>query len=149
MFNKSKTSRPMRPVGGKAGKGKPSGSIEQMLRAAVLAFCCGAGLCLLLMALFAVLLANTPLPLSMVRPMACAAAAMGVALSGTVFAGCVGRKLLLCGLGCGVFYAACQLVTAFAVHGAAFVQNGGVMLAVVLLMSGTLGGALAAVRAVH
>lgn len=149
MFNKSKTSRPVRPSGRRTVKGKPSGPAEQMLRAAVRAFGCGVGVSLLLLALFAVLLANTPMPLSMVRPMACAAVAVGAALSGAVLAGRVGCKLLLCGLGCGVFYAVCQLVAAFAVHGAVFAQNGGVMLAVVLLMSGTLGGALAAVRAVR
>lgn len=149
MFNKSKTSRPVRPSGRRTAKVKPSCPAEQMLRAGVLAFGCGVGVSLLLLALFAVLLANTPMPLSMVRPMACAAVAVGAALSGAVFAGRVGCKLLLCGLGCGVFYAACQLVAAFAVYGTAFAQNGGVMLAVVLLMSGTLGGALAAVRAVR
>ena len=71
--------------------------------ALLLAFGCGVGVCMLLLALAALLLTRTNLPLSAVRPMACMAASIGVAVSGFVLARRLKEKLLLCGLGCGAF----------------------------------------------
>lgn len=121
---------------------------EQLLGAAVFSFLCGTVLILLLLCLFAFLLAHSPLPLTLVRPLACAAAAVGVATSGFVFARKVHRQYLLCGLACGVFYACCQLLAAFLLQGGDFWGNGSITLSLVALMSGLFGGAFAAVRAV-
>ena len=75
----------------------------------LLSFGCGVGVCILLLALAAVLLTHTGLPLSAVRPMACMAAAVGAAVSAAVLARRLQKRLLLCGLGCGAFYAVCLL----------------------------------------
>ena len=117
-----------------------------LLRAAITAFAVGVLVCVLLLALFALLLTHAPLPLTLVRPLSCAAAAFGVFFSGWVFAKRSGRQMLLCGLGCGTFYAACQLSAAWAVNGRVFLGREAWMLPLMLLLSGTAGGALAAVR---
>ena len=118
-----------------------------LLRAAAAAFAGGIGVCLLLLALFALLLAHAPVPLTLVRPLACAAAAAGVLFSGWLLAKQIGRRMLLCGLCCGAFYAACQLAATCAVNGSVPLDGGALMLPLALLFSGTAGGALAAVRA--
>ena len=105
-------------------------------------FAAGAGLCLLLLALCALLLTHTPLPLHLVRPMACLAAAAGAALSGYLLAGKIGRQRLICGLVCGAFYSLCLLAAAILVHGV----PSDTMLPLALLLGGALGGALSAVK---
>ena len=87
------------------------------------------------------------MPLTLVRPLACAAAAAGAFVSAWVFAARVRRQRLLCGLGCGVFYAVCQLTAAWAVNGSLPAGSGALMLPLALLCSGVAGGALAAVLA--
>lgn len=110
------------------------------------AFAAGVGLCLLLLAFFAALLAHTALPLTLVRPFACCAAAAGAAVSGVILSAGIGRQLLLCGVGCGLFYAGCQLAASFALYQSGGLEQMSVMLPVVLFFSGTAGGALAALR---
>ena len=109
-------------------------------------FAAGVGLCLLLLALSALLLTHTPLPLHLVRPMACLAAAAGAALSGYLLAGKIGRQRLVCGLVCGAFYALCLLAAAFLVHGVPSWTRSDTMLPLALLLGGTLGGALSAMK---
>lgn len=109
-------------------------------------FLAGTGLCLALLALFAFLLTHTPLPLHMVQPMACLAAAAGAALSGYFLANKLARQRLLCGLACGGFYAICLLVAAILVHGIPDWTRSDTMLPVALLLGGTLGGALSAMK---
>lgn len=121
---------------------------ERLLGAAVISFLCGAVLILLLLCLFAFLLAHSSLPLTLVRPFACAAAAMGVATSGFIFARKIHQQYLLCGLACGVFYICCQLLAVFLLQGADSLRNGSITLSLVILMSGLFGGAFAAVKAV-
>lgn len=122
---------------------------EAAVRAMLIAFVGGAGLCAALLAVFALLLSNTPLPIILVRPLACMAAAAGAALSGFLLAKIMGKQLLLCGLGCGAFWAACQSLAAVALNGQNLLQGGNLMLPIALLLGGVLGGALAAVWAVH
>lgn len=122
---------------------------ETVAQAALIAFVGGAVLCTMLLALFAALLANTPLPLTSVRPLACGAAAAGAAFSGFLLAKKMGKQLLLCGLGCGAFWAVCQTVAAVALNEQNLFQGGNLMLPVALLLGGVLGGALAAVWAVR
>ena len=102
-------------------------------------FAAGVGLCLLLLALAAFLLTHTPLPLHLVRPMACLAAS----------AGKIGRQRFVCGLICGAFYALCLLAAAFLVHGVPSWTRSDVMLPLALLLGGTLGGALSAIKEGH
>ena len=109
-------------------------------------FAAGGGLCLLLMVLAAFLLTHTPLPLHLVRPMACLAAAAGAALSGFLLAAKIGRQRLVCGLVCGAFYALCLLAAAFLVHGVPTWTRSDAMLPLALLLGGTLGGALSAIK---
>ena len=82
-------------------------------------------------------------------PLACAAASAGAALSGFLLARKLKKQMLLCGLGSGVFWAACQSVAAIAMNGQDLLQGGNLMLPIALLLGGILGGALAAVWAVR
>lgn len=112
-------------------------------------FAAGVGLCLLLLALAAFLLTHTPLPLHLVQPMACLAASAGAAVSGFLLAGKIGRQRFVCGLICGAFYALCLLAAAFLVHGVPSWTRSDAMLPLALLLGGTLGGALSAIKEGH
>lgn len=114
--------------------------------ALLLAFSCGVGVCMLLLALAALLLTLTNLPLSAVRPMACMAASIGVAVSGFVLARRLKEKLLLCGLGCGAFYTVCLLAATLLAGGMPDWQGGNAMLPLALMLGGLLGGAAAALQ---
>ena len=113
--------------------------------ALLLAFGCGVGACILLLALAALLLTHTGLPLTAVRPMACLAAAIGAAVSARVLAGRLKQKLLLCGLGCGAFYTICLLAATLLANGE-IDWRGNAMLSLALLLGGVLGGAASALR---
>lgn len=113
----------------------------------LLSFGCGVGVCILLLALAAVLLTHTGLPLSAVRPMACMAAAVGAAVSAAVLARRLQKRLLLCGLGCGAFYAVCLLAATLLANGRLDWKGSNAMLPLALLLGGLLGGALTALRA--
>lgn len=125
---------------------KPTGK-NPAAAALLLAFGCGVGACILLLALGAFLLTRTNLPLSAVRPMACLAAALGAAVSASVLARRLKEKLLLCGLGCGVFYTVCLLAASLLANGELDLRGGNAMLPAALLMGGLLGGAVSALRA--
>lgn len=113
--------------------------------ALLLAFGCGVGACILLLALAALLLTHTGLPLTAVRPMACLAAAIGAVVSARVLAGRLKQKLLLCGLGCGAFYTICLLAATLLANGE-IDWRGNAMLSLALLLGGVLGGAASALR---
>ena len=135
MFMKKKNRSPgMNRSGSRSAAG--GGASERITKARVLE-------------LFAELLANTPLQLNLVRPQPCAAASAGAALSGFLLARKLKKQMLLCGLGSGVFWAACQSVAAIAMNGQDLLQGGNLMLLIALLLGGILGGALAAVWAVR
>ena len=89
--------------------------------------------------------AALPLPAAAVRPAACLIAGVGAAVSGAVLAVGIGRQRLLCGLGCGVFYAAC-LAAASAVSGELALTDANLALLCVLVFSGMFGGVLTALR---
>lgn len=127
---------------------KPKTGVKNPAAAALLlSFGCGVGVCILLLALAAFLLTHTGLPLSAVRPMACMAAAVGAAVSAAVLARRLQKRLLLCGLGCGAFYAVCQLAATLLANGRLDWQGSNAMLPLALLLGGLLGGALTALRA--
>lgn len=119
------------------------------LRTIVASFLGGIGFCLLWLILFALLLSRTAVPLTLVRPFACAAAAMGTAVSGYLLAKGINRQYLLCGLACGFFYAICQLLATFLANGFLLPQSSDLMLSVALLLGGILGASLAALREGH
>ena len=121
-----------------SGKNPPAAAL-------LLAFGCGVGACILLLALAALLLTHTGLPLAAVRPMACLAAAIGAAVSARVLAGRLKQKLLLCGLGCGAFYTICLLAATLLANGE-INWRGNAMLSLALLLGGVLGGAVSALR---
>ena len=121
-----------------SGKNPPAAAL-------LLAFGCGVGACILLLALAALLLTHTGLPLTAVRPMACLAAANGAAVSARVLAGRLKQKLLLCGLGCGAFYTICLLAATLLANGE-IDWRGNAMLSLALLLGGVLGGAVSALR---
>ena len=121
-----------------SGKNPPAAAL-------LLAFGCGVGACILLLALAALLLTQTGLPLAAVRPMACLAAAIGAAVSARVLAGRLKQKLLLCGLGCGAFYTICLLAATLLANGE-IDWRGNAMLSLALLLGGVLGGAVSALR---
>lgn len=129
-----------RPKQGRAAAKNPA------VMAVLLAFGCGVGACMVLLALGAFLLTHTGLPLAAVRPMACMAAAIGAAVSARVLAGRLKQKLLLCGLGCGAFYTVCLMAATLAASGELDWQGANAMLPMALLLGGLLGGALAALR---
>lgn len=127
---------------------KPKIGVKNPAAAALLlSFGCGVGVCILLLALAAFLLTHTGLPLSAVRPMACMAAAVGAAVSAAVLARRLQKRLLLCGLGCGAFYAVCLLAATLLANGRLDWQGSNAMLPLALLLGGLLGGALTALRA--
>lgn len=127
---------------------KPKTGVKNPAAAALLlSFGCGVGVCILLLALAAFLLTHTGLPLSAVRPMACMAAAVGAAVSAAVLARRLQKRLLLCGLGCGAFYAVCLLAATLLANGRLDWQGSNAMLPLALLLGGLLGGALTALRA--
>ena len=64
-------------------------------------------------------------------------------------AGKIGRQRFVCGLICGAFYALCLLAAAFLVHGVPSWTGSDVMLPLALLLGGTLGGALSAIKEGH
>ena len=104
-----------------AGHVRKAGTPQQKLLFAVLrAFLSGIGAALLLLA-------------------------AGAAVSGAVLAVGIGRQRLLCGLGCGVFYAAC-LAAASAVSGELALTDANLALLCVLVFSGMFGGVLTALR---
>lgn len=138
-----KQKKPIRPRGGHR---RGASSTPAWLPAVLAAFAGGVGLCLVLLAIFALVLAHTSVPLTLVRPLACLAAAAGAAVSGLMLARKMGKRLLLCGLGCGTFYSLCQMAAATVFHGVPPLQGSDMMLPLALLLSGTLGGALAALR---
>lgn len=115
----------------------------------VLALFAGVILCILCLGLFAMLLTTTSLPLTMVRPFACAAAAAGSVVSGFLLAKKTGKQYLLCGLGCGAFYAICQTIAAFVCNGTVFRQGSDAMLPLALILGSLFGSMLAALRAVR
>jgi len=120
---------------------KPKTGVKNPAAAALLlSFGCGVGVCILL-------LTHTGLPLSAVRPMACMAAAVGAAVSAAVLARRLQKRLLLCGLGCGAFYAVCLLAATLLANGRLDWQGSNAMLPLALLLGGLLGGALTALRA--
>ena len=121
-----------------SGKNPPAAAL-------LLAFGCGVGACIILLALAALLLTHTGLPLTAVRPMACLAAAIGAAVSARVLAGRLKQKLLLCGLGCGAFYTICLLAATLLANGEVD-WRGNAMLSLALLLGGVLGGAVSALR---
>lgn len=121
-----------------SGKNPPAAAL-------LLAFGCGVGACILLLALAALLLTHTGLPLAAVRPMACLAAAIGAAVSARVLAGRLKQKLLLCGLGCGAFYTICLLAATLLANGE-IDWRGNAMLSLALLLGGVLGGAVSALQ---
>ena len=127
---------------------KPKIGVKNPVAAALLlSFGCGVGVCILLLALAAFLLTHTGLPLSAVRPMACMAAAVGAAVSAAVLARRLQKRLLLCGLGCGAFYAVCLLAATLLANGRLDWQGSNAMLPLALLLGGLVGGALTARRA--
>lgn len=138
----AKAKNAIRPHSGRKGK-------DTLLFVLLKAFAGGVGACLLLMAIFAVVLSNTPVPLTLVRPLACLAAAAGASASGLLLARKMGKQLLLCGLGCGVFYSVCQIVAASIVNDSLPMRSADWMLPAALLLGGTLGGTLAALRREH
>lgn len=149
MSNKSKAVHVSRSVRTRSRKANARTSGDILVRTAIYSFVCGTALCVLLLCVFSALLANTPIPLTMVRPFSCVAAAAGVALSALLFSRKMGRQFLLCGLLCGLFFAVCQLVAAFILQGTGIWQNGSLLLTAVLLMSGLFGGAFAAARSIR
>ena len=78
---------------------------------------------------------------------ACMAAAVGAAVSAAVLARRLQKRLLLCGLGCGAFYAVCLLAATLLANGRLDWQGSNAMLPLALLLGGLLGGALTALRA--
>ena len=122
-----------------AGKNlrKPPRAARRKTTAAVLlaAFGCGVGSCMLLLAACAFLLTHTALPLG-----------LGAAVSAAVLAHQCREKLLLCGLGCGVFYTACLLGASLLAGGEVNWQGSNVMLPIALLLGGLLGSAVTALR---
>ena len=74
------------------------------------------------------------------------AAGVGLCL---LLAGKIGRQRFVCGLICGAFYALCLLAAAFLVHGVPSWTRSDAMLPLALLLGGTLGGALSAIKEGH
>ena len=149
MFSQTRSVRPPRSGSSRKRANTPHSPQEVFLRAMILSFCAGVCFCGVCFLLFAWVLSHTAIPLMMVPPFACLTAAASAAVSGFVLGRKMSRQYLLCGIGCGIFYAVCQLAAAFLANGNRALQGSGLMLPIALLLGGTLGGALAALKAVH
>lgn len=119
---------------------------QGIIPAMLLAFGCGMGAAVLLLAVFAFLMDRFSLPVSLVRPLAMAAAWMGAAVSGYALASRLGHKKLLCGLGCGVFYGICLLLSGFAAAGTVCLADGMAALLAAVFLGGVIGGAVSALQ---
>lgn len=109
-------------------------------------FLLGVGVCMALLCAIAWLFERTTLPLTLVRPAACLAAAIGVYISSMDLArACTSYKLLI-GLACGGFYCLCLFMAALIAGGFPIPDSGNLSLAAAVLLSGTAGGATAALR---
>lgn len=128
-----------RPKQGRAAAKNPA------VMAVLLAFGCGVGACMVLLALGAFLLTHT-----VCRWRRCAQwhvwRRQSVRRYRPVLAGRLKQKLLLCGLGCGAFYTVCLMAATLAASGELDWQGANAMLPMALLLGGLLGGALAALR---
>lgn len=114
--------------------------------AVVISFVGGIGSCAAVMAGMAMVLARSLAPLSLVEPMACAACGIGAGVSGLILASFVGRQRLLCGLGCGGFYALCLVLSALLQGNTVQWDGSTASIAAVLLLGGMFGGTLTALR---
>ena len=120
---------------------------SRAVKACALSFAAGVALCAALLALFALLLANTPLPLALVRPLACLAASAGAACSGYVLARQTGSRMLLCGLPAALFMLPASWLRCLLRNGGMADPGSDVMLPIALVLGGVLGGSAAALRA--
>lgn len=127
--------------------GPKTGKKFSPVTAMLISFGCGTGAAILLLAVFALVFERMALPASLARPFAAAAVAVGAAVSGAVLAGALARQRLLCGLGCGVFYAGCLVLATLIRFKTIVPDNGNGTLLAALLLGGGLGGALTAFRA--
>lgn len=134
-----------RPAAARAAR---AGSGPTCLPAMLLAFGCGTGTTVLLLAVLAFVLERFSLPLAAVPPMAVAAAWAGAAVSGWVLGSKIGRLRLACGLGCGAFYCLCLLLAGFVMCGTVELQGANLAVPVALLLGGLAGGTLSALRTV-
>ena len=136
----------MKQMGKRPARQHPTNGKQKVPLLLALSFGTGIGAAALLLCLFAVLLWKFPVPLTLVQPMACAAAGVGAMVSGLVLAQSAGRQRLLCGLACGAFYAACLLAASALCGGEIVSDASGAMVPAALVLGGLLGGALSAVR---
>lgn len=135
-----------RPAAPKAAPAARRAANSAPVPAFVLAFGCGTGTSLALLAAFAFVLERFSLPLAAVQPMAVAAAWVGAAVSGWVLGSKLGRLRLVCGAGCGLFYCLCLLLAAFVMRGTVALQGAGLAVPVALLLGGIAGGTVSALH---
>ncbi|MGN0983612.1 MAG: TIGR04086 family membrane protein [Gemmiger sp.] len=101
---------------------------------------------LLMLCLFAAMLVRFPVPLTLVKPFACVAAAAGAMVSGLLLANGLGRQKLLCGLGYGLFYSVCLAAAAVLRGYSVDLTGAGATVLLALVLGGLMGGAAAALR---
>ena len=140
-----KMPRSAMPKAARAAAGPAPSAIPALL----LAFGCGTGAALVLLAVFAFVLERFGLPLDAVPPMAIAAAWVGAAVSGWVLGTKIGHLRLVCGAGCGVFYCLCLAAAGFCQSGTVSLQGANLAVPVALLLGGIAGGTLSALRTVR
>lgn len=120
-----------------------------LIPAVLLAFGCGTGTAILLLAVFAFALERFSLPLGAVPAMAVAAAWVGAAVSGWMLATRFGRLRLVCGAACGMFYCLCLLLAGFVLARTVEYQGANLAVPIAFLLGGLAGGTLSALRTVH
>lgn len=135
-----------KPAAGRVAAAKGKGSAHP-LKGILKSFFCGAASCLALLCTAALLFEKTNLPLALVYPAACLAAAVGAFVSGLVLAWSWARYRLLAGLACGAFCCLCLLLAAVAGGSIPQADGRNLSLLIVLLLGGTAGGAAAAMFA--
>lgn len=116
------------------------------IAAIVLSFVGGTGSGAAVMAVMAMVLARSLVPLSLVEPMACAACGIGACVSGLILASFAGRQRLLCGLACGGFYSLCLAISTLLQGNNIRLDGSTASIAAVLLLGGMFGGTLTALR---
>lgn len=135
-----KTNRARRPK----PQAKRSGSGMPPAAALVVSALCGGAVTLVLLCVFAFVCEKVFLPLNLVRPLACIAAGIGAGVAGLMLAGLVKRSKLLCGVGCGLLFAASSALATVLAGGTPVLDGANLSFLLLLLAAGATGGAISA-----
>lgn len=135
------------PVHRAARRKARSGKGQRKLSFAILrSFLAGVGSASLILCLLSLVFANSNLPLNLLTPAACVAAAVGSFVSGLVLSCSVMRYRLLMGIACGTFYCLCAAAASLMSARIPAVNEENLSLLTVLMLGAVAGSAAGALH---